>query len=107
MVKCLPAMWDTRVQSLGWEDSLEKEVEAHSSTLAWKTPWTEEPGRLQSRGLRRVGHDGATSLAHSGDLMEEVCVRSRDPTQDAYLPTWLHVRSAGDQVEGCPEEANG
>ena len=57
MVKRLPAMWDTRVQSLGWEDSLEKEVEAHSSTLAWKIPWTEEPGRLQSMGLRRVGHD--------------------------------------------------
>ena len=51
MVKRLPAMWDTRVQSLGWEDSLEKEMEAHSSILAWKIPWTEEPGRLQSMGL--------------------------------------------------------
>ena len=51
MVKRLPAMWDPRVQSLGWEDSLEKEMEAHSSILAWKIPWTEEPGRLQSMGL--------------------------------------------------------
>ena len=57
MVKRLPAMWDTRVQSLGWEDSLEKEMEAHSSILAWKIPWTEEPGRLQSMGSQRVGHD--------------------------------------------------
>ena len=57
MVKCLPAMWDTWVRSLGWEDSLEKEMATHSSTLAWKIPWTEEPGRLQSMGLQRVRHD--------------------------------------------------
>ena len=56
-VKCLPAMRQTRVQSLGWEDPLEKEMATHSSTLAWKIPWTEEPGRLQSMGLQRVGHD--------------------------------------------------
>ena len=47
-VKRLPAMWETRVRSLGWEDLLEKETATHSSTLAWKIPWTEEPGRLQS-----------------------------------------------------------
>ena len=46
MVKCLAAMWETRVRSLGWEDPLEKEMATHSSTLAWKIPWTEEPGRL-------------------------------------------------------------
>ena len=51
MVKCLPTMRKTRVQSLGWEDLLEKEMETHSSTLAWKIPWMEEPGRLQSMGL--------------------------------------------------------
>ena len=50
MVKCLPAMWETRVRSLGWEDPLEKEMATHSGTLAWKIPWTEEPGRLQSMG---------------------------------------------------------
>ena len=56
-VKCLPTMRETWVQSLGWED-LEKEMAAHSSTLAWKIPWTEEPGRLQSMGSRRrVGHE--------------------------------------------------
>ena len=53
MVKHLPAMWDTWVQSLGWEDPLEKETATHSSTLAWKIPWTEEPGRLQSMGVTK------------------------------------------------------
>ena len=57
MVKHLPAMWETWVQSLGQEDPLEKEMATHSSTLAWKFPRTEEPGRLQSMGLRRVRHD--------------------------------------------------
>ena len=57
MVKCLPAMLETQVQSLGWEDPLEKEMATHSSTLAWKSPWTEDPGRLQYMGSQRVGHD--------------------------------------------------
>ena len=57
MVKHLPAMQETRVRSLGWEDPLQKEMATHSSALAWKIPWTEEPGRLQSMGLQRVGHD--------------------------------------------------
>ena len=62
-VKHLPAMWETQVQSLGWEDPLEKEMATHSSTLAWKISWTEDPGRLQSMGLQRVGHDWVTSLS--------------------------------------------
>ena len=57
MVKHLPTMWETQVQSLGWEDLLEKEMEIHSSILAWKIPWTEELGKLQSMGLQRVEHD--------------------------------------------------
>ena len=57
MVKRLPAMWETLVRSLGWEDSLEKAMATHSSTLAWKIPWTEKPGRLQSMGSQRVRHD--------------------------------------------------
>ena len=57
MVKCLPMMQETRVQSLGWEDPLEKEMATHSSTLAWQIPWIEEPGRLQPMGLQRVRHD--------------------------------------------------
>ena len=56
-VKCLPEMWETQVQSLGWEDPLEKEMATHSSTLAQKIPWMEEPGGLQSMGSPRVGHD--------------------------------------------------
>ena len=50
-------MWETWVRSLDWEDPLEKEMETYSTILAWKIPWTEEPGGLQSMGLQRVGHD--------------------------------------------------
>ena len=57
LVKNLPAMQETWVQFLGWEDPLEKEIAIHSRAIAWKIPWTEEPGRLQSMGLQRVGHD--------------------------------------------------
>ena len=56
-IKHLPTMQETWVQSLGWEDALEKEMATHSSILAWNIPWTEEPGRLQSTGSKRVGHD--------------------------------------------------
>ena len=62
MVKRLSTMRETRVQSLGWEDPLEGEMAIQSRTIAWKIPWTEEPGRLQSMGPQRVGHDRATSL---------------------------------------------
>ena len=57
MVKYLSTVWETWVQSLGREDPLEKEMAIHSSTIAWKIPRTEEPGRLQSIGSQRVGHD--------------------------------------------------
>ena len=56
-VKRLSTMWETQVRSLGWEDPLEKEMAVHCRTIAWKIPWTEEPGRPQSMGLQRVGHD--------------------------------------------------
>ena len=56
-LKRLPPIRETQVRSLGWEDPLEKEMATHSSTLAWKIPWTKEPGRLQSMGSQRVGHD--------------------------------------------------
>ena len=61
-LKRLPAMQETWVRSLGWEDPLEKEMATHSSILAWRIPWMEEPGGLQSTGSQRVGHDWATSL---------------------------------------------
>ena len=57
MVKGLPTMRETQVPSLGLEDLLEKEMATHSSTLAWKIPWMEDPSRLQSTGSQRVGHD--------------------------------------------------
>ena len=56
-VKSLPAVWESCVRSLAWEDALEKEMSTHSSILAWISPWTEEPGWLQSTGLQRVRHD--------------------------------------------------
>ena len=57
VAQSLSTMWETRVQSLGWEDPLEKERAIHSSTIAWKIQWTEEPGRLQFMGSKRVRHD--------------------------------------------------
>ena len=62
MVKRLSAMRETWVQFLGWEDPLEKEMTIHSSTLAWKIPWMEEPDRLQSMGSQRVGHSSLIRL---------------------------------------------
>ena len=56
-VKCVLAKRETRVQSLGWEDLLEMEMATHSRILAQRIPWMEEPGRLQSMGLQRIGHD--------------------------------------------------
>ena len=65
IVKNLPAMQETQLQSLVWEDPLEKGMATHSSILASRIPWTEEPGGLQSMGSQRVGHDRATSLSLS------------------------------------------
>ena len=63
MVKNLSAVWDTRAQSLGLEDSQEKVMATHSSVLAWEIPWTEEPGGLQSMGSQRIRHDLATNTS--------------------------------------------
>ena len=57
MVKNLPAVWETQVRSLGWKDPLEKEMATHCSILAWRSPWIEEPGGLQSMGSQRVSHN--------------------------------------------------
>ena len=85
MVKHLPTMQETWVRSLGQEDPLEKEMATHSSTLAWKIPWTEEHGRLlQSMGSQRVQHDWATSLIHSlalGSTLEIL----RSPTTELVM----------------------
>ena len=71
VVKRLSTVQETWVRSLGWEDPLEKEMATHSSTLAWKIPWTEECCRLQSMGSQRVRHDWGTSLSLSGP--EKLC----------------------------------
>ena len=73
MVKHLPTMQETKVQSLGWEDLLEKEMATHSSILAWKILWTEKPGRLQSMGLQKVGQDWVISLSFSFFLYPFEC----------------------------------
>ena len=87
MVKCLPAVWETRVQALGWEDPLEKEMATHSSTFAWKIPWTEEPSRLQSMGWQRVGHNWATSLQ---ELFGIVCLSYTLNWQNVVCPSYLN-----------------
>ena len=72
MVKSLPAMRENRVQTLGWEDPLEKDMATHSSILAWKIPWTEELGGLQSMGLQRVDMtERLQLLTHSYSVVSE------------------------------------
>ena len=75
LVKNLPVMQETWVQSLGWEDPLEKEMATHSSILAWRIPWTEEPGRLQSIRSPRVLHDTDLMDVSLGELLELVMDR--------------------------------
>ena len=72
-------MWERQIWSLGWEDLLEEKMATHSSILAWKIPWTEDPGRLQSTGLQRVGHDWATSL-HFTSSQVALVVKKKKPT---------------------------
>ena len=77
MVKRLPAMRETQVQSLGWEDPLEEEMATHSNTLAWKIPWTEEPGALQSMGsLSRTQLSNFTFTFHFPALEKEMATHS-------------------------------
>ena len=71
--KCLPAMQETQVQSLGQKDPLEKEMATHSNILAWKIPWTEEAARLQSTGCQRLGHDLATKQQQM-DILNLHCI---------------------------------
>ena len=100
-VKRLPTMWETRFQSLGGEDALEKEMATHSSILAWKIPWTGEPGRLQSMGSQRVGHVGKTTRPFRYDLNQipydyTVEVRNRfkglDLIDRVHEELWTEVR---------------
>ena len=78
MVKNPPAMWETWIWSLDWEDPLEKEMATHSSILAQRIPWTEEPGGLQSMGSQRVRHDWVTSLTLCAKSLQS-CLTFCDP----------------------------
>ena len=92
MVKHLSTMWETGVWSLDWEDPLEKEMAIHFRTIAWKIPWTEEPGRLQSMGSQRVRHNWATSLSLSELLWrvdEFAYAKCLDRLQD--VPSLSHL----------------
>ena len=79
MVKNLPAVWETRIQPLNQEDALERGMATHSSILAWRIPWTEEPGGLQSVESQRVRHDRATNThthTHKVDFVSSVQTRT-------------------------------
>ena len=93
MVKRLPTMWETRVQSLDREDPLDKEMATHSSILAWKIPWMEDPGRLQSMGLQRVRHDWATALQGTSILFPIVAVSIYIPTSSIGRFPFVHTVS--------------
>ena len=88
-VQCLPAMQETRAWFLGQKDPLEKEMATHSSTLAWKIPWTEKPGRLQSMGSQRVGHDWVTSLHFRNCLQMLYNMISQTPRKHLILYKFL------------------
>ena len=89
-------MRETWVQSLGWEDPLEKEMAIYSRTIAWNIPWTKEPGRLQSMKLQRVGHDWATSLHFTLLLGRKVMTNldRRFKSRDITLPTKVRLVKA-------------
>ena len=75
MVKNPPALWETQVRSLDWEDPLEKGMATHSSILAWRIPWTEEPGRLQSAGLQSLTRLGNFTFTFSASFAETIVMK--------------------------------
>ena len=93
IVKRLPTMWETQVRFLGQKDPLEKELATHSITLAWKTPWMEEHGRLQAMGSQRVGHDGVTSHALLLNCLEAI-------TEAGPTPSTLHKNMGVKSLSG-------
>ena len=94
IVKCMPTMWETWVQSLGWEDLLEKEMATHSSILAWKIPWTEEAGRLQSMGSQ--SQTGLSDLNFTFTFPVTVYVTFKIAAVDQMLPKMKHLK--GDPI---------
>ena len=91
-LKCLPAMWETWLRSLGWEDPLEKGMATLSSVLAWRIPWTEGPDGLQSMGSQRVGQDGVTNtftLTYFANIASQSLVLFYSFYSMLGLPWWL------------------
>ena len=110
MIKCLSTIQETWVQSLGWDDPLEKEMAIHSSTIAWKFPWTEEPGRIQSMGSQRVGHDWATSLSLSlyGREKQQTLRLNKYPLKGtlSILKNWFQKRDSKVHGSWCDSLQN-
>ena len=102
MVKHLPAMQETWVRSLGWENPLEKEMATHSSTLAGKIPWTEEPSRLQSMGLQRDRHDWATSLSTSLFMWFDLLTASWLNEEEKKCPKSWNLQMKGRKKSAHP-----
>ena len=100
MVKHLTTVRETEVQSLGWEDPLEKEMATHSSTLAWKIPWTEEPGRLQSMGLQRVGQTERLHIHSNKGFPAASVVKNLLPIRRHRFNPW--VRKIPGEGKGIP-----
>ena len=100
-LKHLPAMWETWVRSLVREDPLEKEMATHSSILAWRIPWTKEPGRLQSTASQRVRHDWATSLS-----LSEIILASLVAQMVKRLTAMRETRSSISGLRRYPGEGN-
>ena len=106
-LKCLPAMWETQVWSLGREDPLEKEMVTHSNILAWRIPWREEPGRLQPTGSQRVGHDWVTSLTHSLRYADDTTLMAESEELKSLLmkvkvewKSWLKTQHSKNEDHG-------
>ena len=93
MVKNLPAVWEIWVQSLGWEDSLEEGMATHSSILAWRLPWTEEPGKLQSTGSQRVGYDCMTKHSTAAASYQEPPSRPGSGSSSDGKPNNANIRA--------------
>ena len=101
-VKNPPAIRETWVRFLSWEDPLEKGTATHSSILAWRIPWTEEPGELQSMGSQRVRHDWATHFHFQGNILESIDILEHYSLCSLYLPhqvleSWL-LQSFGSTI---------
>ena len=97
VVKCLPTVWETQVWSLCRRDPLEKEMATHSSTPAWKSPWKEEPGSLQSMGSQKVGHNWVTKLSLSFLKKKKNKKKQRNLVIILFLPSneWALLNCVG------------